>query len=118
MPKGPERRTESQVDSPYAWFRLAIAVTVATIGGVGLWSIQVILPVVQAEFGVARGGASLPYTMTMVGLVFGSLIMGKLSDRFGIVPPVVAGASGAGHRVRRRILRRPACGRSRRSTAW
>ena len=96
MPRDPERRAESQVDSPYAWFRLAIAVTVATIGGVGLWSIQVILPVVQAEFGVARGGASLPYTMTMVGLVFGSLIMGKLSDRVGIVPPVVAGAVALG----------------------
>jgi MFS family permease len=92
MPKGPERRAESRVDSPYAWFRLAVAVTVATIGGVGLWSIQVALPTVQAEFGVARGGATLPYTMTMVGLVFGSLIMGKLSDRFGIVLPVVAGA--------------------------
>ena len=85
MPSGQKHRVESRVDSPYAWFRLAVAVTVATIGGVGLWSIVVSLPTVQAEFGAARGGASLPYTMTMVGLVFGSLIMGKLSDRVGIV---------------------------------
>jgi MFS family permease len=96
MPRGQEHRAESRVDSPYAWFRLAVAVTVATIGGVGLWSIQVAMPTVQAEFGVARGGATLPYTMTMVGLVFGSLIMGKLSDRFGIVLPVVAGALALG----------------------
>jgi MFS family permease len=84
------------VDSPYAWFRLAVAVTVATIGGVGLWSIVVSLPAVQAEFGVARGGASLPYTLTMIGLVFGSIIMGRLSDRFGIVLPVIAGAVALG----------------------
>jgi MFS family permease len=96
MPTDLERRAESQVDSPYAWFRLAIAVTVATIGGVGLWSIVVALPAVQAEFGVARGGASLPYTLTMVGLVFGSIMMGRLSDRFGIVLPVVAGGVALG----------------------
>jgi MFS family permease len=92
MPTAPESRAASQPDSPYAWFRLAIAVTVATIGGVGLWSIQVALPVVQTEFGVARGDATLPYTMTMIGLVFGSILMGRLSDRYGIVLPVIAGA--------------------------
>src|SRR6185369_13842396 len=84
--------TEPRVDSPYSWFRLAITVTVATIGGVGLWSMQVALPAVQTEFGVARGSASLPYTMTMFGLVFGSILMGKLSDRFGIFVPVAVGA--------------------------
>jgi MFS family permease len=86
--------TEPRVDSPYSWFRLAVTVTIATIGGVGLWSMQVALPAVQVEFSVARGGASLPYTMTMFGLVFGSIIMGKLSDRFGIFVPVVLGAVG------------------------
>jgi MFS family permease len=88
--------SESRVDSPYSWFRLAVAVTVATIGGVGLWSIVVALPAVQAEFGTARGGASVPYTMTMIGLVFGSIAMGRLSDRFGIVLPVVMGAVALG----------------------
>jgi MFS family permease len=83
---------ETQLDSRYSWIRLAITVTVATIGGVGLWSIVVALPAVQADFGAARGGASLPYTTTMIGLVFGSIAMGKLSDRFGIVVPVVIGA--------------------------
>jgi MFS family permease len=86
--------TEARVDSRYSWFRLAVTVTIATIGGVGLWSMQVALPAVQVEFSVARGSASLPYTMTMFGLVIGSLIMGKLSDRFGIFVPVVVGAVG------------------------
>jgi MFS family permease len=83
---------EPQVDSRYSWFRLAVTVTIATLGGVGLWSMQVALPAVQNEFGVDRSSASLPYTMTMFGLVFGSVLMGKLSDRFGIFVPVVVGA--------------------------
>ena len=52
------------IDSRYAWWRLAAAVALSTIGGVGLWSIVVALPTVQAEFGTARSDASLPYTLT------------------------------------------------------
>jgi MFS family permease len=86
-------------DSAYAWIRLAVAVVLSTIGGVGMWSAVVVLPVVQAEFGIARADASLPYTLTMVGFGVGGVLMGKLVDRFGIVLPVVLGASllGAGY---------------------
>src|ERR1041384_6667191 len=52
------------VESAYAWRRLFLALALGTIGGIGLWSTVVVLPYVQAEFGVARGGASLPYTAT------------------------------------------------------
>ena len=48
----------------------------------------------QAEFGVARSAASLPYTMTMICFGVGSIIMGRLSDRFGILGPAVGGALG------------------------
>ena len=81
-----------EVDSREAWQRLAIGVALSTIGGVGMWSVVVALPAVQAEFGVARGGASLPYTLTMIGFGFGSIAMGKLSDRYGVVLPVVGSA--------------------------
>jgi MFS family permease len=63
----------------------------STIGGVGMWSCVVALPAVQQEFGVARGEASLPYTLTMIGFGFGSILMGRLSDRFGIMAPIVVG---------------------------
>ncbi len=87
----PTDSPSSVVDSPYAWFRLAVAVLLSTLGGVGMWSIVVILPAVQTEFGVARAGAALPYSMTMIGFVFGTVMMGRLADRFGIVVPVVLG---------------------------
>ena len=70
-----------------------VAVLLSTIGGVGMWSVVVVLPAVQTEFGIARADASLPYTMTMIGFGLGGVLMGKLADRFGIVVPVVLGAS-------------------------
>ena len=79
-------------DSTYAWVRLGISMLISTIGGVGFWSGVVVLPVVQANFGVDRAAASLPYTLTMIGLGAGGVLMGKLSDRFGITVPVAIGA--------------------------
>src|SRR5690606_20440362 len=79
-------------DSAYAWWRLAAALALSTIGGIGMWSAIVALPAIQAEFGVDRGAASLPYTATMVGFALGGVLMGRLADRFGIVVPATAGA--------------------------
>ena len=78
----------AEVDSPYAWFRLGVSVLICTIGGVAMWSVVVALPAVQAEFGVARGSASLPYTLAMLGTATGNVIVGRLVDKIGIVWPL------------------------------
>lgn len=80
------------VDSPYAWWRLAISLVTATIGGVGLWSVVVALPRVEEAFGVDRGDASMPYLATMAGFAFGGIMLGRLSDRFGIRVPLLISA--------------------------
>ncbi|MFH5925628.1 MFS transporter [Roseomonas xinghualingensis] len=87
---------QSRPDSAYAWWRLLATVLLATIGGIGLWSIVVALPVVQAEFGVARAGASLPYTLTMLAFMLGGVLMGRLADRFGVILPVLIGTFALG----------------------
>jgi len=79
------------VDSTYAWIRLCVAVVLGTIGSVGMWSYVVALPPVQADFGILRADASLPYTMAMIGFAFGGVAMGGLADRYGIVVPAIAG---------------------------
>jgi MFS family permease len=79
------------VDSTYAWIRLCVAVVLGTIGSVGMWSYVVALPPVQADFGILRADASLPYTMAMIGFAFGGVAMGRLADRYGIVVPAIAG---------------------------
>ena len=84
--------SDAQVDSSYAWLRLALSTLVATIGGVGMWSVVVALPAVQAEFGVARGDASLPYAFTMIGFAVGTAVMGRLGDRFGVAVTTAIGA--------------------------
>src|SRR5262249_18095908 len=78
--------------SSYAWMRLLVALLLSSIGGVGMWSVIVALPAIQAEFGVARSAASLPYTVTMICFGFGGILMGGPSDRFGIMVPALGGA--------------------------
>src|SRR5436189_157970 len=72
------------VESPFAWLRLVAAVVLSTIGSVGVWSVPVVLPAVQAEFGVARADASLPFTLAMIGFACGGVAMGRR-------PPLVGG---------------------------
>jgi len=79
----------TDIDSPVAWRRLAASLAIATLGGVGMWSVVVALPAVQADFGVARGAASFPYTLTMVGFGLGGILMGRLSDRYGVALPLL-----------------------------
>ncbi len=86
----------SETESSYAWLRLAVSVLISTVGGVGMWSVVVALPAVQAEFGVARAGASFPYTMTMLGFAFGGILMGRLADRFGVMATVMLGTVSLG----------------------
>jgi MFS family permease len=78
-----------KAESAYAWLRLLTAMLLGTIGGVGMWSFVVQLPVVQADFGVARADASLPYTMGMLGFAVGAVAFGRLVDRLGIIAPLV-----------------------------
>jgi MFS family permease len=72
-------------DSGQAWVRLALALLIGSIGSVGMWSVVVVLPVVQAEFGASRGAVSLAFTLTMLGFGLGGVATGKITDRFGIV---------------------------------
>ena len=82
--------------SLYACARLAAALALMTIGGSGMYAVTVALPPVQAEFAVTRSEASLPYTLTMIGFALGGILMGKLSDRFGVMVPVLCGGAALG----------------------
>jgi MFS family permease len=77
------------LDGRYAWTRLAISLALSTIGGVGMWAVVVVLPQVQAEFGADRAGASIPYTMTMLGFALGNVVIGRFIDRVGFMLPAL-----------------------------
>ncbi|MEP9386404.1 MFS transporter [Mesorhizobium sp. KR9-304] len=85
------RGADADIDGAYAWTRLAIGTVLATVGGVGMWAVIVVLPAVQAEFGVDRADASLPYTATMMGFAAGNVLLGRAIDRFGYwLPALIA----------------------------
>ena len=83
-------------DSGQAWVRLALALVIGSIGSVGMWSVVVVLPVVQAEFGATRGAVSLAFTLTMLGFGLGGVATGKVTDRFGIVAAMALSISFLG----------------------
>jgi MFS family permease len=79
------------IETSYSWVRLLASITLSTLGCVGLWSLAVALPAVQADFDVQRAGASLPYTLTMIGFMIGGITVGRFADRFGILLPFAGG---------------------------
>ena len=85
------RWRSDETDSPYAAARLAVTLALMTIGACGMYSVPTVLPTVQAEFGVARADASMPYSLLLIGFGVGGLLMGRLADRFGVALPLIAG---------------------------
>ena len=82
----------SAIDSRQAAWRLRVTLGLVVLGNSGMYVMSVVLPAVQAEFGVGRGNASLPYTLMMVCLGIGGLWTGRLADRHGLMPVLVVGA--------------------------
>jgi MFS family permease len=83
--------TAQTLDGPQSWRRLALAIALSTLGCIGMWSVIVVLPQVQAEFGASRADVSLAYTATMMGFAVGGIVMGRLCDRYGTMLPVLGG---------------------------
>jgi MFS family permease len=92
----PAPSTAFAPDGRYAFARLGWSLLFGAIVCVGSWSVVVALPSVQAEFGVVRGAASLPYTLMMIGFASGAIGMGRLVDRLGIVTPILIAAVSLG----------------------
>jgi MFS family permease len=88
-------------DSSYAQKRLGLSLLLATLIGVGMWAIVVVLPSVQTEFGINRAEATVPYTVMMLGFAFGTVVLGRVADKTGIFLPIVIAGSclGAGFMI-------------------
>ena len=80
------------LDSRYSWLRLVATLAIAAVANVGMWSIIVVMPGIEADFGITRADASLPYTLTMLGLAAGSFIIGRGVDRYGVTLAICAAA--------------------------
>ncbi len=83
--------SEQLIDSAYAARRLLVTLALMTLGGSSMYVVAVVLPAVQAEFGISRADASLPYTLMMIGFGVGGLFMGRWADRAGVHVPLMLG---------------------------
>ncbi len=79
-------------DSRYSWTRLALSLGLSVVGSVGMWSVIVVLPEMQAELGLNRADATLPYVAMTIGFATGNLTLGRAIDRFGITPVMILAA--------------------------
>ena len=86
----------SAIDSRQAAWRLFITLLLMTFGSSGMYVSSVVMPQVQADFGISRAAASMPYTLMMLGFGVGGMLMGHLSDRRGIAFSLALGAAGVG----------------------
>src|SRR5689334_12763870 len=89
-------QSEPQTDSPYAAARLLVTLLLMTIGAGGMYAVPVMLPAVQAEFGISRAAASLPYSLLLIGFGVGGVFMGRLADRFGVTLQLIVGGISLG----------------------
>jgi MFS family permease len=64
------------------------------MGSSCMFAVAVVLPEVQAEFGVSRSEASLPYTLMMIGFGVGGVYMGRIVDRWGVTVSLLIGSAG------------------------
>ena len=73
----------------YPLLRLFASLVIMTIGATGMYAVNVSLRPILVEFESSRAAASLPYAFTMIGYGLGGILMGKISDRFGVFWPVL-----------------------------
>ncbi|MDC3140931.1 MFS transporter [Alphaproteobacteria bacterium] len=78
-----------EYDSLKSWIRLILLFTIGVMGTVGMWSVVVVMPVIEKEFNIDRGHASLLYATTMVGFGLGNFLIGKIIDKFGLKLPII-----------------------------
>ena len=73
----------------YPVIRLFASLLLMAVAGSAMYAAILVLEPAAAEFGTGRGAGSMPYTLFMLGFAVGGVMMGRLSDRFGIVVPAL-----------------------------
>ena len=73
----------------YPVVRLFASLLLMAVAGSAMYAAILVLQPATAEFDTGRGAGSMPYTLFMIGFAVGGVLMGRLSDRFGIIAPAL-----------------------------
>ena len=88
----PERSSAAPEAGAYAYLRLAVSLTLMTIGGAGIYAVVVALKPMAEEFDASRSSISIAYAVTTAGFGLGGIMMGRWSDRVGVMIPAMTGS--------------------------
>ena len=83
---------QTGLDSREAWTVAVASLALIAIGLGNTLALVVSLKLIAAEFDWPRAVPSLAYSLTMLGIGAGGILMGYWSDRAGMGPPVLVGA--------------------------
>ena len=89
-----DRTMPGAAPSIYPLVRLVASLVLVTMGGAAMYAVIVALKPASFDFEVSRGLASVPYMMFMLTGGVGGVAMGRLSDRTGVLVPVLIGCVG------------------------
>ncbi len=84
--------TSKTNERPYGWVIVGASLLLMGIGNGGLYVSVVALKLIAAEFDWPRSIPSLGYSLAVLGMGFGGILMGRWSDRSGVVPPAMLAA--------------------------
>ena len=82
----------STIERPYSWIVATVSLLLMTVGNASVYVLIVGMTQITPEFGDARSIVSLGYSFALFGMGLGGILMGHLSDRIGMVWPVIIGA--------------------------
>ena len=73
----------------YPVIRLIASFMLMAISCSVMYATILVIEPATVEFDTGRGAGSMPYTMVMIGFGLGGVMMGRLSDQFGILTPTL-----------------------------
>lgn len=77
------------IERPYGWVIVGASVLLMAVGSGSLYVCVVALKLIAAEFDWPRSIPSLGYSMGVLGMGLGGILMGRWSDRAGVTPPAL-----------------------------
>lgn len=86
------------VQTPYGWWVACVTLVIASISFGSVTSVPILLKPLAREWQVGASTIALVHTSAMVGAAAGSLLLGRMLDRFGFfgISAIAAVATGTG----------------------
>jgi MFS family permease len=87
-----QQHAKDVLDGPYSWRVIILTMVITSLSFGAITSVPILLKPIAAEWGSDIRSVSMVHMSSMLGAGFGSLLLGRLVDRFGFFSIAIAGA--------------------------